>query len=362
MDRAPEPARAGGSTHTAACPRDPAATTCAASVAATVRKSAAVRGPPPFGGRRRSGPAPFPPAAPVPQRWRRGLFIAIGILAVLAIGAGAFVVLSGDDPEFTFDGEEFAEPEATLLAAEESMEALVEERHGQLVDDSRCYFSSPGGDDVDRKSDVEDFLRCGPVLFVDDDPDAPWLRYPMEDREDSDGNLRLEPLDDPESQEPEALEDDEILRRPDDLEPPPNDGGIEAPDPPPGEPDLFEVNDVEGVDLDSIEAARIVSFTESIEVTAIGQPERIGRDDEARSAAEGQRLLAFEALLGLGEGDGCPRRRGRDPDRHGRPGSHCRPCSTPPSSRRRCCCRSTRTRRWSTSSSPRSGSSSGSPS
>ena len=133
--------------------------------------------PPPTGGYPRpyaSGQQPFPPA---PRRDnRRPLLIGGAVLAAAAMVGGAFLLLGNDEPDLQWQGEGIDEPEATLDAAEQALAELVEDRHGALHDDGRCYFSLPEDETV---KDVNEYVRCGPVLFVDGDPDETYLSYPL---------------------------------------------------------------------------------------------------------------------------------------------------------------------------------------
>ena len=58
------------------------------------------------------------------------------------------------------------------------MTALVKARRGANSDSTRCYFAVPKHPSgAAKKTDVDSHLRCGPVLFVDGDPNAQYLQY-----------------------------------------------------------------------------------------------------------------------------------------------------------------------------------------
>jgi hypothetical protein len=225
---------------------------------------------------------------------------------VVLLAIGGFLVLRGDAPRFEWEGEEIAEPEVVLEDAEAIVEALVDERHGALSDDSRCYFSLPEDEDV---KDVNDWVRCGPVLFVDGDAEEPYLSFPLTAADD-DGDLRLEVGERPVEPEPTALESGERLARPDDQQQPEGAGGLEPPEPPPAPEDLLGVVDLGPTSTGTPPAGAVIgSLSASYELTAMASIDRYGRGDTARQPADGHQLIAFDVSQGLGEldlGSGTP--------------------------------------------------------
>lgn len=251
--------------------------------------------PPPAGGHR---VAPPPPFHPPPRRSRRrpGL-IGGGVLTVVAVLVGAFVLLRDDEPDLQWQGEGIDEPELTLEDAERTVASLVDERHGALHDDGRCYFSLPEDEAV---KDVNDHVRCGPVLFVDGDPDAPYLSFPLS--VSGEGGATLDVGDRPVDPEPTALEPGERLARPDGAEAPEGNGGLAPPEPPPAAEDLLGAIDVGPTTIGTPpEGAKIASLNASYELTGLGEIDRYGSGDAARRPAEGHRLIAFTVSTGAGE-------------------------------------------------------------
>lgn len=269
--------------------------------------------PPPPGPADAPPPPPPPPvtgppfaAVPSPDSGtsrKKPLLIGVGILAVLLLGVAAFVILTGgDSPAYTWDGEAIADPQAAIDEADDVFLAGAEDRGGSLSDDSRCYFVLPADEDADRKTDVADYLRCGPVLFVDDDPsDGVWLTYALDDSEGDDG-IELTIADQPQSRQPSKIENSESLSRPDEEEAPGGDGGIEAPAPPRSESGLFLADDplLENMELEPT-LVTATGLTMSVDLLGFSELERYGSADEARRPADGETFLAFE--IGPGEGD-----------------------------------------------------------
>lgn len=254
--------------------------------------------PPPTGGYPGpypSGQQPFPPDPPRDNR--RPLLIGGAVLAAAAMVGGAFLLLGNDEPDLQWQGEGIDEPEATLDAAEQALAELVEDRHGALHDDGRCYFSLPGDETV---KDVNEYVRCGPVLFVDGDPDEPYLSYPLSLSDE--GGTTLVVGDRPVTPEPTALDMGERLSRPDGAAAPDGNGGLEAPDPPPAAEDVLGAIDVGASTVGTPpEGAKIGALNASYELTALGTIDRYGRGDDARSPADGHQLIAFKVSTGPGE-------------------------------------------------------------
>lgn len=214
------------------------------------------------------------------------------------VAIGAFLVLRSDEPDLQWQGEAIAEPETTLEAAEAVLASLVDERHGAVADDSRCYFSLPEDESV---KDIADQVRCGPVLFVDGDASEPYLSFPLT-AAGADGDLRLDVGDRPVEPEPTALDPGERLARPDDAQPPEGRGGLDPPEPPPAADDLLAAVDLGPTPLDTApEGGTIGSLNRRYELVGLGTIDRYGSGDEARGAAEGHELIAFDLAEGLGE-------------------------------------------------------------
>lgn len=227
------------------------------------------------------------------------LIVGAGVVALIVF-AVAWITLSGDDPELTYQGDSIEEPETTLTRAEATLDDIVEERHGATADNTRCYFAIPN--DAERDSDVSDVLRCGPVLFVDGDAEQPYMTFPLEAQEAEGGGIQLVAGEQPESDAPEALSGSETLRRPDGQTPPSGSGDLEPPEPPRADAGLLEAHDLADVELSEPEggAARIGSWSTTLDLVGMAQPERVGRGDDARRPAEGEMFVAanFETTLG----------------------------------------------------------------
>jgi len=238
-------------------------------------------------GQGHSGPA---------RKSKKMLYAILGAIVALAlVGGGLFFFLSGDD--ITYQGRDIVEPEKVLTDAESALGGLVEERNGATNDATSCYFVVRNAE----TTDIEDGLVCGPVLFVDGDEGQPYLTFPLEGSA-GDGDARLSVAAEPDSAEPTELANPELLRRPDGTSPPDGNGGLAVPEPPRAEEGIFTAIPSEGVELEPTPStARIGSPTMSIDVTAIGEPERYGQGDDARRPAEGEKFVAFEIAGGLPE-------------------------------------------------------------
>jgi len=242
------------------------------------------------------GPAGPGHGGPPPKKSNKKLFAMLAAVVVLAlVGAGLFFFLSGDD--ITYQGRDIVEPEAVLTDAESTLGRIVGERNGATNDESACYFVARNAE----TTDIEDRLVCGPVLFVDGDETQPYLTFPLE-ASAGEGDATLTVADEPDSPAPAELADPELLRRPDGASPPEGSGGLAVPQPPRAEEGIFTVVPLDGLELESTPVnARIGSPTMSIDVSAIGEPERYGQGDDARRPAEGEKFVAFEIATGPGE-------------------------------------------------------------
>jgi hypothetical protein len=227
---------------------------------------------------------------------RRRLLVGSG-LVVAALLVAAVLVLPDDAPDLEWQGQDIDLPGETLEEADAIFDALVDERHGARHDDSRCYFGVPDG----QPDQVDDRVRCGPVLFVDGDPAEPYLSFPLTESDAGTG-VRLTVDDQPVEPDPAAVPADVDLIRHDGKRPPSGAGGLEPPEPPPAADDLVDAVELGTTSLGSPpEGAAIGSLNASYELTGLATVDRFGTGDEARRAPEGHQLIAFELAAGPGE-------------------------------------------------------------
>jgi hypothetical protein len=243
---------------------------------------------------------PGPPGAVSKTRGRIPLIVGGAILAIVLVVV--LVSVLQDGPDLTFDGRPLDRPESTLRTAERHLRSLVDERNGATDDDTRCYFSLREGE----SSDVRDVARCGPVLFVDGDPEASYLTYPLDARGGEGDRVRLVAAEEPQGQEPERLPRAEELRRPDGEVAPEGSGGLQPPPPP--RADRGHVEALPAGDLEDLEEApddaRLGALHVGYTVTALTEPTRIGHGDNARRPADGEKFVGAEIDVAPGEVSG----------------------------------------------------------
>ena len=244
-----------------------------------------------------TGPATWvPPLVPRKRRPRGPLLTAAALVVVLLVGAALFLFLRED--AVVLDGRYVTDPEAVLADADQALAGYVEERQGVAADDSRCWFQRTDGDG----DDVEDWLMCGPVLFVDGDTERSWLRFPLAASLDG-GDVRLTVADLPADPDPEELTDPGLLRRPDGGTPPSGSGGLEVPEPPRAEPGYTATGPFPGVEFTPPEGpSRLSGPAAAVTVSGLASPDRIGSGDDARRPAEGERFIAVAYTIAGGEG------------------------------------------------------------
>ncbi|MDQ3733144.1 MAG: hypothetical protein M3400_03950 [Actinomycetota bacterium] len=224
---------------------------------------------------------------------RYGILAAIVIAAL--VGGGLYFFFRGED--ITYQGRDIVEPEKVLADAESRLNGIVDERHGATNDETSCYFVAKNAE----TTDIEDRVVCGPVLFVDGDENEPYLTFPLT-VSSGDADARVTVAAEPDSPDPSALANPDLLRRPDGAAPPAGSGGLSVPDPPRAAEGAFTEVPYESIELDSTPAtARIGSPTMSIGVPLVGQPARYGRGDDARRPAKGEMFVGFELVSGPGE-------------------------------------------------------------
>ncbi|MCL2781384.1 MAG: hypothetical protein FWD74_07855 [Actinomycetia bacterium] len=227
--------------------------------------------------------------------------VVLALLGGLCVGA-YLASPAGPAPEFTFFGTAVQRPEEPLARAEAAAATLVRARHGVAGQPLRCYYALPAAPQPSagmKKTDVGEDLWCGPVLFVDGDPAAEYLRFALSGVWTG-ATVTLRAAAGPVSPDPAALPPDTVFKRLDGAAPPAGAGGLRAPDPPPADTDLLTTaTDLGGQPVPAAPADAVIgSINGGIRLTALGPITRFGAGDDARSAPPGERLIAFQ--LGAG--------------------------------------------------------------
>ncbi|MGH3495296.1 MAG: hypothetical protein ACRDQ1_18970, partial [Sciscionella sp.] len=232
------------------------------------------------------------------------MWIGAGVVVILVAGGlASWQLLSGDSkPKLTYQGKQIADPATVLQEAETSVAAVVKKRHGVSNGDTRCYFSQP--DKVpsgQKKSDVDDKLLCGPVLFVDGDDSTPYLGVPLQSSQNG-KKVTLTPSSSLDDTAPTAVPDSAKLVRPDGASAPKGADGLKVPQPPPADKDVLVAAPLGGTSPPpAVDNAIMVSRNESVTVKSAGVIARYGSGEDARSAPAGEELLAFR--IATDEGD-----------------------------------------------------------
>lgn len=241
---------------------------------------------------------------PTPARTRKRKPLIIAGVAVLAVAAGltTWLVWPDDEPSITYNGKEIASANDTLSKAENALKDAVDKRHGVENDQTRCYFAKPKDQPSGAKqSDVEKALRCGPVLFVDGEKSAAYMRVSLNES-DSGEKVSLEAPEDVSSIQPAALGNDVELIRPDGKTAPDGDGGLSVPKPPPAAKDSVTAATLGPTAAPkSLSDAVMVGKYTKVTVTRAAEIQRYGIGDDARSAPTGQKLIAFQLTYGSGD-------------------------------------------------------------
>ncbi|GHE11304.1 hypothetical protein [Klenkia taihuensis] len=244
------------------------------------------------------GPAPWAPQPPRRSRRTPLLVGGAALLVLLLVGGGLFFLLRGDD--LSYAGRAVAEPQQVVDDGEAALDAYVSERGGASSDDTGCWFRFLSPD----TSDVQDDLVCGPVLFVDGDPSATYLEFPLTPSGGR-GDVVFEVAAEPTSPEPQPLADRELLTRPDGATPPDGAGDLTAPEPRAADPGFTADGPFDDVQLEAPEGPATLSGASArVTVTGLASTDRIGTGDDARRPADGEVFRVFGYTLDRGEGYG----------------------------------------------------------
>ncbi|MCO7221229.1 hypothetical protein [Klenkia sp. PcliD-1-E] len=244
------------------------------------------------------GPAPW---APQPARRNRRTPLLVGgaaLLVLLLVGGGLWFLLRGDD--LSYAGRTVAEPQRTVDDGEAALDAYVADRGGATGDGTGCWFRFLSAD----TSDVQDDLVCGPVLFVDGDPSAAYLEFPLTPSQGG-GDVTFEVAAQPADPEPQPLADRELLSRPDGRTPPDGAGDLTAPEPRAADPGFTADGPFEDVELAAPDGPATLSGASArVTVTGLATADRVGAGDDARRPADGEVFRVFRYTVDRGEGYG----------------------------------------------------------
>ena len=232
---------------------------------------------------------------------KRVLLIVAAVVVLLAalVTGGIALFGGGGSNSFTFQGKTIAGAAKTLQQAESNLSALVSTRHGAQNSSTRCYFAIPLDPAGAKKTDIDQYLRCGPVLFVDDDASRAYLSFAFT-AAPSGSSIVLTPTATPQSNTPAAVPTGFVLKRPDGKAPSSDNGGLSAPIPPPAAANTLQATEVALPAGVKPPTATIGSYAGGLTITNIGKVTRFGTGDNARSAPAGQLLYAFKIAAAAG--------------------------------------------------------------
>jgi len=236
------------------------------------------------------------------------LIIALVVVVVAGLGVGGFFLFKSDSsPSFTFDGQAIDNPDQPLKQAGTTVESLVKARHGAKSDNTRCYYAVPDQPAPDaKKTDIDHFAWCGPVVFIDGAADKQYLRFQLSSQPAKSGKVAVTPSTQPTSDAPEAVPSSTNLKRPDNAHAPSGAGGLKVPPPPAAAPDTLIATDVGKEAVPAAPSTAVIGGVNGgVTVTKLGPVKRYGTGDDARSTPDSHRLIAFQLDGALGN-DGTP--------------------------------------------------------
>ena len=246
---------------------------------------------------------PYAPPSAAPKKRsgaKLGLIIGLVVVLVAGLGVGAWALFLRGGPAVTWQGKEVKDPEAVLTSAQGELDTLVSDQKGAKAEDTRCYFAVPQNPPKDTpETDVTDTVYCGPALFVDGDTAKPYIPYGITASGGDQITLTVGSKGSPDGAT--SVPSGQKLVRPDGASAPDGAGGLKVPEPPPAEENVFTA--VDDLDVsDAPEGARMAGLTGGVQIEKLGEVDRYGSGSDARSAPDGQKLIAFQ--LGEASGDG----------------------------------------------------------
>jgi hypothetical protein len=230
---------------------------------------------------------------------RRNLIVVAVVVVALALGVGGYFAFAGGDDssgtQIALDGRRVSDPAVVLAATESTVRAIVEQRHGASAK-PHCYFAAPKDAKTSGPVDVQNSIFCGPVLFVDGTPGEEYLEFALQARTAKNG-VELTTSDTPSSVGPQKPPADSRLFRPDGITPPK--GELKLPTPPPANGDELVAAVAFSPELPELDSTPVMgSISVGVRLTRLGEVERFGSGDEARTAPAGGKLIGFTVADG----------------------------------------------------------------
>ncbi|HEY7047764.1 MAG TPA: hypothetical protein VH373_11130, partial [Jatrophihabitantaceae bacterium] len=238
-----------------------------------------------------------PGGPPSKRRKRLPLIIALVAVVVAGLVAGGIFLFKGKhSPSFTYDGQAIDQPDQPLKQAGAVLDSMIKSRHGAKSDDTRCYYGvprNPAGNA--KKTDIDHSAWCGPVAFVDGDPSKQYLSFALNSTPAKGGKVTLTASDKPSSTTPQSVPADLQLKRPDSAKAPSGPGGVAIPAPPPADKNSVVTAVLGKQTIPAAPKGAAMGTTNGgVAITKLGPIQRYGTGDDARSAPDGQKLIAFQ--------------------------------------------------------------------
>jgi hypothetical protein len=253
--------------------------------------------------------APTPFLVPARRRRKRRFITALAALLVLIVAAGA---LGGwrylhRDIAFNYGGKQVDRPADALAKAEAGVATVIAHQPHTLGSRNQCYFGIPSTGSQKHRADVSGGIYCGQVMLLDSEPGRWFLHYSVE-ADAGTSHVQLSFSATPDTSTTYALPAGLELARPGSTSRRTKFAPIKAPVAPPTTQDAFlsvdtvgkgkdtglspdwQKNDMAGNEGDvTLESDAIVPYYD--------------KGNQARSAANGQELIAFTASFEAYDGE-----------------------------------------------------------
>ena len=153
-------------------------------------------------------------------------------MVLLAAGLVTWLLWPSSSPSLTYQGKSISDASGVLTGAEtdRGLDRQVRGTASRAATPAATTPRRPNPPKGTKKSDVQNTLYCGPVLFVDGDTAAEYLKVPVSSTGTSGGNAKLAAQKDVSTLQPVAVGSDVNLARPDGKTPPAGNGGLSVPE------------------------------------------------------------------------------------------------------------------------------------